>query len=121
MALIGRYNIGNASEGWPNPFGLNKSDAKGILKGYPTEIITLGMIETILQDKTGAKDVLKELQNDGFAGCFHWTITKDGNDFWNDIRHAHLDIFYKTYTPDLLKERIDEVRPLIPYYKPKNR
>lgn len=121
MALIGKNNIRNADVPWPNPFGLKASDAIGMLKGYPLEAITLAMIESILHDKTGAKDILRELQKDGLAGTFLWSLSKDGNVFWKDIIHKELDIFYKTYTPDLLKERIEEVRPLIRYYKPRKK
>lgn len=122
MALIGRHNVKNATLSWPNPFKLKDSDAKDSLEEYPIEIITLAMIEIILQENSiERKDILKYLQDNGLAGSFTWANTKNDTFFWNDIRHNRFDTFYKTYTPESLKERIEEVRPLIPYYKPRNR
>lgn len=121
MALIGKNNIRNADVPWPNPFDLKASDAIGMLEGYPTEVITLAMIETILQDHTAKKDILKMLQENTITICFSWSATRDGVHFWHDIRYNRLDIFYKRYTPASLKERIEEVRPLIPYYKPRKK
>lgn len=121
MALIGKNNIRHADIPWPNPFGLKNSDAKGMIDGYPTEVITLAMIESILQDHTAKKDILRMLQENTITICFSWSATKDGVHFWNDIRDGRFDVFYKTYTSSSLKERIDEVRPLIPYYKPKRK
>lgn len=121
MALIGKNNIRNADVPWPNPFDLKDSDAIGMLEGYPTEVITLAMIEIILQDHTAKKDILKMLQENTITICFSWSATKDGRYFWNNMRNRHFDIFYQVYTPALLKERIEEVRPLIPYYKPRKK
>lgn len=121
MALIGKNNIKNAFVPWPNPFCLKDSDAKGMLEGYPLEIITLAMIETILQDHTSNKDILRMLQENTITICFSWRITKDGVHFWNGIRDNKFDVFYDKYTPNKLRDRIEEVRPLIPYYKPKRK
>ena len=121
MALIGKNNIRNADFPWPNPFDLKDSDAKGRISGYPTEVITLAMIEIMIQRVPTVKDALSLLRTNGAEGSFSWYNTKDGRYFWDNMRNRHFDIFYQVYTPTSLKERIEEARPLMTQYKPKKK
>jgi len=90
---------------WPNPYGLKEKDAKESIEGWPLEIITLALYEAILfRGKYG----LKDLQNDGIILAFQWDLTLDGSNFWKDIRDGKFDVFYKRYTPEKLKERLEE-------------
>lgn len=109
MALIGRHNVKNTNiAGWPNPYNLTEEDAKGKLKGYPLEIITLILKEMVLQGRT---DCLRNAQTYGisFSPVLEWNKTKDGPKFWSDIRYkGRYDVFYEKYTPNKLQERLKE-------------
>lgn len=89
---------------WPNPYDLTEKDAIGKIKGYPLEIITLALFETYL---TRSNFDLGDLQRQGLDQAFIWIETKDGRLFWKSISDKNFDIFYKTYTPAKLKERIE--------------
>ena len=88
---------------WPNPYGLTEKDAKGRIKGWPSEIITLALYETYL---VRSDFDLEDLQRQGLICAFNWSSSKDGMVFWRSISNENFDIFYKTYTPETLKERI---------------
>lgn len=89
---------------WPNPYDLTEKDAIGKIKGYPLEIITLALFETYL---TRSNFDLGDLQRQGLDYAFIWDSSKDGMYFWRSIYDENFDIFYKTYTPAKLKERIE--------------
>ena len=90
---------------WPNPYGLTKKDAKGKIEGWPLEIITLALYETYL---TKSDFDLGDLQRRGLDYAFIWKYSMDGLDFWKSISDdKNFDIFYKTYTPAKLRERIE--------------
>lgn len=100
-SIIGRRGVSV----WPNPYGLTEKDAIGRIKGYPLEIITLALYETYLtRDDFG----LKDLQILGLDHAFSWNDSEDGMDFWGSIFNKNFGIFYKTYTPKKLKERIEK-------------
>jgi len=90
---------------WPNPYGLTKKDAKGKIEGYPLEIITLALYETYLTRKDFD---LESLQKFGLDCAFPWSDSKDGMYFWKSIFDKNFDIFYDTYTPEKLRERLEE-------------
>lgn len=105
--LISKSTIHRAhvDTGWPNPYGLTEKDAKGRLEDWPLEIITLALYESIL---FRGKYSLKDLQGAGIIGAFQWDLTLDGSNFWRDIRDGKFDVFYNRYTPEKLKERLEE-------------
>ena len=104
MKHISESIIGRRAPVWPNPYGLTKKDAIGKIKGWPLEIITLALFEIYL-----ARDdfSLKNLQKIDLDCAFVWDKSKDGMYFWRSIADEKFDIFYKTYTPAKLKERIE--------------
>ena len=89
---------------WPNPYDLTEKDAIGKIKGWPLEIITLALFETYL---ARSNFYLEDLQRQGVDYAFIWDNSKDGQEFWKSILDKNFDIFYKTYTPAKLKERIE--------------
>jgi hypothetical protein len=103
MKHISESIIGRTVSVWPNPYGLTKKDAKWKIKGWPLEIITLALYETYLARKDFD---LNDLQRFGLDCAFSWGASEDGMSFWNSIFDKNFDIFYKTYTPAKLKERI---------------
>lgn len=100
-SIIGR----KGTSAWPNPYGLTKEDAKGQIKGWPLEIITLALHETYL---VRSNFDLGDMQKIGVDCAFDWSDSKDGMDFWDAISDKNFDIFYKTYTPAKLKEIIEK-------------
>ena len=102
-SIIGRRGI-SMQQIWPNPYGLTEKDAIEKIKGWPLEIITLALYETI---KSKESQTIKNLQENGIFGTFAWISSCDGWKFWNEIYNHRFDIFYKTYTPEKLKERIE--------------
>ena len=105
-SIIGRRGTGTSE--WPNPYGLTKKDAKGRLEDVPLEIITLILKEMELQGKT---DCLYKAQNLGISSntVFDWDKSKDGTIFWTEIWYLErYDVFFDRYTPEKLKERIEE-------------
>lgn len=89
---------------WPNSYGLTEKDAIGKIKGWPLEIITLALYEACL---SRSNFDLGDLQRHGLNYAFVWDLSKDGLYFWKSIADEKFDIFYKTYTPAKLKERIE--------------
>ena len=106
MALITKDKRDWAYIGWPNPYNLSKKDQKGHLENVPLEIITLMLKETQLQK--GDEFTLKDLQIWDVDGAFQWDLTKDGHIFWRKICNKDYQIFYDTYTPELLRKRLEE-------------
>lgn len=105
MGLLDKKNIKNLENEWPNPYHLTEKDAKGRLDDWPLEIITLALYESILYR---GKYNLRDLQSTGVIGAFQWDSTVDGSNFWKDIRDRKFDVFYKRYTPEKLKKRLEE-------------
>jgi len=92
---------------WPNPYDLTEEDAKGKIKGFPLEIITLILHEIYLKKGIHKFD-LKVLQKLGLEYAFLWGDSQDGLMFWEKINNSEFDVFYDTYTPSRLKERLKE-------------
>ena len=92
---------------WPNPYGLTKKDAKGKIEGWPLEIITL-ILHEIYLDEDVYKFDLTDLQRFGLQYAFQWLNSQDGIYFWEKINNGEFDVFYDTYTPSRLKERLKE-------------
>jgi len=100
-SIIGR----KGTTTWPNPYDLTQKDAKGQIKGWPLEIITLALYETYLvRDNFG----LEDLQKEGLSCAFDWNKSMDGHKFWDSIAHGKFNVFYKTYTPAKLREIIEK-------------
>ena len=100
-SIIGRKGVNV----WPNPYGLTKKDAIGKIEGYPLEIITLALYESYFVRKNFG---LAGLQSEGLSCAFDWNKSIDGHKFWNTIAHGKFDVFYDTYTPKKLRERLEE-------------
>lgn len=96
----------SAKINWPNPYNLSEKDQIEHLKNVPLEIITLALKEIQLQ--YGESGALKDLQRFGIASSFSWDNTKDGYIFWRKICDKDYQIFYDTYTPEKLKQRLKE-------------
>lgn len=101
-SIIGR----KGTAAWPNPYGLTKEDAKGQVKGWPLEIITLIIHEARLA-RRGDFDI-NMLWDGGLMSAFTWEFTDDGYEFWKKINKEKFDVFYKTYTPVKLMKRLVE-------------
>ena len=97
--------IGRKASIWPNPYHLTIKDAIGRIKGYPLEIITLAIKEAKLQNRYHS---IRDIQCIDLEGLFIWDDTADGNHFWRDMYNKKFDIFYKTYTPESLRKRLEE-------------
>ena len=93
---------------WPNPYDLTEKDAIGKIKGYPLEIITLALYESLLFNGVDIQHLLQRLQKYGIIGEFDWSGTLNGSGFWCEIDHNNFDVFYEIYTPKKLKERLEE-------------
>ena len=92
--------------GWPNPYGLTEKDAKGQIKGWPLEIITLAL--NISKNVRGDNYNINDLCGTGINCAFGWDNTKEGYEFWKSINNKKFDVFYDLYTPQKLKERLEE-------------
>jgi len=89
---------------WPNPYGLTKKDAIGKIKDWPLEVITLTLKEMEIQ--YGKYD-LNLLQTQGLSYAFPWDVAREGLRFWGYLE-GNFDLFYDLYTPEKLKERLEE-------------
>ena len=106
MALISKDKRDWAHVSWPNPYNLSEKDLQGRLSHVPLEIITLTLKEAkVLRDKDFNT---KKLQYSGIDGAFEWKKTKDGINFWREIRDGHFQVFYDKYTPETLRKRLEE-------------
>jgi len=115
MPLIDKRNIKNAEISWPNPFHLKESEIMGDIEDLPMEIVTLALVETLLQ-RPYLEKPLVELSGNGLAGSFCWDESKDNDDdFWWRINKRDLDTFYERYTPNKLLERVKDVKNI--HYK----
>lgn len=99
-SIIGRKGIST----WPNPYSLTKKDAKGHVEGWPLEVITLALLEAKRNIKSYT---IKNLQDSGVSCMFSWGGTCDGRKFWSEIVTKNFDMFYARYTPETLKERLE--------------
>ena len=108
MSFIKAKDLDKMGKQWPNPYGLTKEDAKGKIKDWPLELITLALKE--METQYGKYD-LNLLQTHGLSYAFQWDKPKEGIYFWQSIYNTYngkYDIFYKMYTPEKLKERLEE-------------
>lgn len=108
MSLItkDKRNWASTKINWPNPYNLTEKDQKGMLEKVPIEIITLILKEIELQKGINFK--LKNLQINGIGGSFAWNETKDGSIFWNRMCNGNFNVFYDVYTPEKLRQRLEE-------------
>lgn len=106
-SFIKAKDLDNLNNKWPNPYDLTKEDAKGKIKGFPLEIITLILHEIYLENDVHKFD-LKDLQDFGLEYAFLWDDSQDGLMFWEKINNEEFDVFYDAYTPSRLKERLKE-------------
>lgn len=112
MPLINKRNIKNADVPWPNPFRLKESELIGEIEDLPIEIVTLALVETILQ-RPYLEKPLEELSISGVKGAFTWDNAKDNDDdFWWMIDKRDLDAFYERYTPNKLLERVKDIKKI---------
>lgn len=99
---------------WPNPYKLTENDAFECLTEVPLEIISLALKEMEEQEQEqpqfgfSTSKHLQLLQKHGIGGCFDWRETKEGPDFWSQINLNVFDVFYRTYTPEILRKRLKE-------------
>ena len=112
MPLINKRNIKNADVSWPIPFRLKESELIGEIEDLPIEIVTLALVETILQ-RPYLEKPLEELSISGVKGAFTWDNAKDNDDdFWWMIDKRDLDDFYERYTPNKLLERVKDIKKI---------
>lgn len=106
MALISKDKRDWAYIGWPNPYNLSEKDRKGWLKRIPLEILNLVLKEA--KKNRGENFDLEKLQRAGIDGSFEWKKTKEGLNFWSEIKNGNYKVFYDKYTPELLRKRLEE-------------
>ena len=109
-ALISKNTIYRAHVNidWPNPYHLTEKDAKDKLEDWPLEVITLALYETVLYRRNKYSDSLNLLQKRGVVYAFQWDESEDGSNFWKDIHTRNFDVFYAKYTPEKLKEKLEQ-------------
>lgn len=102
-SIIGRKETSSI---WPNPYHLTIKDAIGKMTGMPVEIITLALYTA----RKGLREnySIEELQTRGLDGSFIWSDTLEGYYFWRNMCDKKFDIFYKTYTPESLRKRLEK-------------
>jgi hypothetical protein len=102
-SIIGRKGTSSI---WPNPYHLTIEDAIGKMTGMPVEIITLALYTARKELRENYS--IEELQTRGLDGSFTWSDTLEGYYFWRNMYDKNFDIFYKKYTPESLRKRLEK-------------
>jgi hypothetical protein len=108
MALISKNNRdwASAKEKWPNPYNLSEKDMQNELTGIPVEIATLALKRA--KEQKGEIYTIISLRFWGLGGSFNWGKTKEGTNFWANMKVKLFDDFYMMYNPKKLKKELEE-------------
>ena len=106
-SFIKSKDLDKMSKRWPNPYDLTEEDK---VNNMPLEIITLIIKEAELCSHyfKGKKHILKYIKDKNIDMLFFFDKSKDGSNFWWNIIDGNYDVFYKKYTPEKLKKRLEE-------------
>ena len=78
---------------------LSEKDLIGDLKGFPIEVVEVMLDRQMAQQNKTDVTVFQKLKTrDARRGGFHWSITIEGQDFWeNVINYMDFELFFKKY------------------------